>query len=422
MESTDFTTVSSQEKWRELRGRQLAKRAAGRIRKCGRRWSVPSASPGGGNYLVDPIEAKCTCPDHELRGLKCKHVHAVEFLLIWEQTEPPDGAVKIVIPRRKTYAQPSWSAYHAAQVHEKEHFEQLLRALCEGIVTPPQTKGRPRLPLRDVVYACVHKVYTTVSGRRAQTDLRACATRGQVKVAASYNSVFRYMESPALTEILMAMIEESALPLRDFERQFAQDSTGFGTTAYRRWFDEKYGEKSEQVWVKLHAFIGTNTNVITAARVTDSGDSPLLPLLLGATVAKGFNVAEVSADKAYLSHANVEAIVAAGARPYIPFKENTTGKGPELWRHLYAFYMINRPTFLAHYHRRSNSESTFSMIKAKFGASIRSKLPVAQVNEVLAKCLCHNLACLVSSMYETGLKPQFWTEASANAAANAEVH
>jgi transposase len=417
MADLNFTTASP-EQWRELRGRQLAKQMAGKIRKCGQRWLVPS-SAGGAGYLVDPIEAKCTCPDHELHGAKCKHLHAVEYLLIWAQTEAPSGTVtEAPVMRRKTYAQPSWPAYHAAQVHEKEHVEQLLRALCEGIVTPPQTMGRPRIPLRDVVYACVHKVYTTVSGRRAQSDLRACATRGQVEVAASYNSVFRYMESPALTAILTAMIEEAALPLRDFERQFAQDSTGFGTTTYRRWFDEKYGEKSEQVWVKLHAFIGTNTNVITSARVTDSGDSPMLAPLLGATVAKGFRVAEVSADKAYLSHANVETIVAAGARPYIPFKENTTGKGPELWRHLYAFYMVNRPVFLAHYHRRSNVESTFSMIKAKFGASVRSKLPVAQVNEVLAKCLCHNLACLVSSMYETGLKPQFWNEAPAGA----EVH
>lgn len=418
MVDTDFTTTSP-EQWRELRGRQLAKQSAGRIRKCGRRWSVPSATAGGSGYLVDPVEAKCTCPDHELRGVKCKHVHAVEYLLIWEQTEAPDGTVtETAVVRRKTYAQPSWSAYHAAQVHEKEHVEQLLRALCEGIVTPTKATGRPRIPLRDVVYACVHKVYTTVSGRRAQTDLRACATRGQVDRAPSYNSMFRYMESPALTEILTAMVEESALPLRDLERQFAQDSTGFGTTTYRRWCDEKYGEKSEQVWVKLHAFVGTNTNVITAARVDSCGDSPMLIPLLDATVAKGFRVDEVSADKAYLSHANVEAIAAVGAQPYIPFKDNSTGKGPELWRHLYAFYMVNRPAFLAHYHRRSNSESTFSMMKAKFGASVRSKLPVAQVNEVLAKCLCHNLACLVSSMYETGLKPQFWTEAPAGA----EVH
>jgi hypothetical protein len=45
------------------------------------------------------------------------------------------------------------------------------------------------------------------------------------------------------------------------------------------------------------------------------------------------------------------------------------------------FYPYNRDEFLTHYHKRSNSESTFSMIKAKSGARIRSKTPTAQINE-----------------------------------------
>ena len=42
------------------------------------------------------------------------------------------------------------------------------------------------------------------------------------------------------------------------------------------------------------------------------------------------------------------------------------------------------------------------MVKRKFGASVRAKTPAAQVNEVLLKCLCHNLAC--SSTRSTSLK------------------
>jgi hypothetical protein len=53
-------------------------------------------------------------------------------------------------------------------------------------------------------------------------------------------------------------------------------------------------------------------------------------------------------------------------------------------------------------------ETTFSMIKAKFGTRIRSKTPVAQVNELLCKVLCHNLCCLVQAIYELGIEPEFW--------------
>jgi hypothetical protein len=50
------------------------------------------------------------------------------------------------------------------------------------------------------------------------------------------------------------------------------------------------------------------------------------------------------------------------------------------------------------------------MIKMKFGDALRSKLPVAQVNEILCKVICHNLCCLVSAIYELGLAPTFWNQ------------
>ncbi|MFL6336902.1 MAG: transposase [Pyrinomonadaceae bacterium] len=62
------------------------------------------------------------------------------------------------------------------------------------------------------------------------------------------------------------------------------------------------------------------------------------------------------------------------------------------------------------YHRRSNVETAFSMIKAKFGERLRSKSSTGQVNEVLCKVLCHNVCCLIQSIYELGVEPRFWEE------------
>jgi len=114
--------------------------------------------------------------------------------------------------------------------------------------------------------------------------------------------------------------------------------------------------------------------------------------------------------RGYISNKNLAAIVALNAVPYIPFKVNTTGEGPELRRKMYHYYMFKRDEFLDHYHKRSNVETTFSMIKGKFGDALRSKGTTAQHNEVLCKVLCHNLCCLVASIYELGIEPTFWTE------------
>jgi transposase len=399
----DAQTISERAK----KGQEIAQRAP--FKRKGDLWLVPSQS-NQGTYVVDPNgdAPSCSCPDFELRQQPCKHVFAVEYSIARETA--PDGTVKVTKTVRLTYAQ-NWPAYNAAQTNEKARVAELLRALCDGVVQPPQGRGRPRLPLSDVLFGAVMKIYGTMSARRSATDLRESAAKGHVAAAPHYNSILRGLESPALTPILKAMIEESALPLRAVESDFAVDSSGFSTCTYIRWFDEKYGkERSEKEWLKCHLMVGVKTNVVTSVEVTDprANDCPQFAGLVAST-AQRFQLAEVSADKAYLSKANLEAVVQAGAVPYIPFKANSQGEGPELWRRLFHFYQFKRSEFLPHYHKRSNVETTFSMIKAKFGGALRSKLPVAQANEILCKVLAHNLCCLVQSIYELGIEPTFWT-------------
>ncbi len=77
-----------------------------------------------------------------------------------------------------------------------------------------------------------------------------------------------------------------------------------------------------------------------------------------------------------------------------------------MWLH----YQYRRDDFLDHYHKRSNAESTFAMIKVKFGDSLRSKGDAAQVNELLLKVLCHNICVLIHSIHELGIRPRFCAE------------
>ena len=77
---------------------------------------------------------------------------------------------------------------------------------------------------------------------------------------------------------------------------------------------------------------------------------------------------------------------------------------------MFHYYNLNRTDFMNHYHKRSNVETTFSMIKAKFGERLRSKTETAQINEALCKVLCHNLCVVIQSMYEFAVEPVFWAE------------
>jgi IS5 family transposase len=318
-----------------------------------------------------------------------------------------------------------WSAYNAAQTNEKVHVAELLRDLCSVIDNPVQKRGRPRLPLADSIFCATMKVYAGMSARRAMSDLRECEARGLIDKAPHYNSVINAMENPDLTPFLKALIEESAAPLASLETDFGPDSSGFSTTTYARWYNAKYGrEMDTNIWMKAHVMVGTRTNVVTAVEVTDSRvhDSKMLTPLLD-TSAKRFHMERIAADKGYLSDANVQAIVAVGAEPFMPprsnmlqkyvYTNNPRSKRSESWNRMFHYYRYRKDEFLRHYHRRSNTECTFHMIKAKFGSRIRSKTPTAMVNEILCKILCHNLCVLVQSIYELGIEAKFWQKQSA---------
>jgi transposase len=71
------------------------------------------------------------------------------------------------------------------------------------------------------------------------------------------------------------------------------------------------------------------------------------------------------------------------------------------------YFMFRRTEFVQHYHKRSNVESTFSMMKRKVGDGLRSKTDVAMINETLCKVLCHNLVVLIYEMCELGIDPVY---------------
>ena len=178
----------------------------------------------------------------------------------------------------------------------------------------------------------------------------------------------------------------------------------------------KYGKnESWHDWLKLHLMCGVKTHIVTSVEITRATkhESPFYKSLLDQTAKTGFTMREVSADKGYISTRNLQATVDHGAVPFIPFRSNVQpDRGTDLWSRMFYYYNFKRAEFLSHYHKRSNVETTFSMIKSKFGERLRSKTATAQVNEALTKVLAHNLCVVIQSMYELNITPDFMSEAA----------
>jgi hypothetical protein len=402
---------------RQERGMMIA--AKYRIIKAGNSYSVPSASINSTKYTVNPNaeSPSCTCLDHTERGVKCKHMWAASYVI--EREEHDDGSTTftetVTVQKKTTYKQ-DWPNYNAAQTNELSHFQAFLADLCSALPTPPAKRGQQPIPPCDAAFCAVFKTYSTMSARRFNGDLENAQEQGFITRVPHFNSVLNFLDREESTPILEQFVTQSASPLTAVEERFATDSTGFSGCRYVRWFDEKYGvPRMEIEWLKLHATVGVRTNVITACKVTptigDSGDATQFPELARKT-AEQFTIKEMSADKAYASQENCETMEEIGGQFYPAFKKNATGGIGGAFQKVFHLMSLNQEEYMAHYHQRSNVESTFSAMKRKFGETLRSKTDVAMKNEILAKVVCHNISCVIHAMYELGIKPGSRSRAS----------
>lgn len=395
---------------RETKARQIV--ATGNIAVGNGCYTVGSQTGAGRHrVVVDGLFPSCSCEDFELNNRDCKHLMAVRAWLAAKASGTPAETVdpSKLVPR-KTYSQ-DWPKYNLAQTTEKSWFMTLLGDLTSSIPEPERKpgKGRPPVKLADAMFAAVYKVYSGFSARRFACDLEEAAGHGHVANVIHFNSVLKALDNEGAAALLTDLLARSASPLRAVESEWAVDSSGFSGCRYDRWFDEKYGTpRTVGTWVKAHICCGTRTNVIAAAEVLDkdTGDSPQLPGLV-ATTAKGFRVNEVAADKAYPSNVNFEAVEKAGGTLYAAFRSNTTGGVGGRFEKAFHYFGLHRDDFLAHYHRRSMVETTFSMVKRKFGDAVRAKSDTAMKNEVRAKFVAHNICCVISAIYERGIDPTF---------------
>lgn len=195
------------------------------------------------------------------------------------------------------------------------------------------------------------------------------------------------LDTEEATPILLDLITKSASPLRAVETEFAVDSTGFSGSRYITWTDQKYGAPRKEIaWTKAHVICGTQTNVIATASILaeKAADAPQLPGLVKKT-AETFTVKEVTGDKAYASQANFNAVDSVGGTLYAAFKATATGSIGGLYGKMFHLFSMDKEGYEKHDHRRSMIESTFSMVKRKFGDSLRAKNDLAMKNETLAK-------------------------------------
>ena len=311
---------------------------------------------------------------------------------------------------RVTYTQ-DWPAYNEAQTNEKLLFLQLLGELTAQV--PKQTRtgaGRPSADLGEMIFACCLKIYLNFSSRRTESDLKMAQELEYLGHTPHFNTILKYLNKPELTTILKQLIEFCAMPVKQLEEHFAADSSGFSTSMFGRWYDVRVKRQERRLFRKAHVMVGVKTNVIASIEVTGGfvSDYEPFPALLE-RLCKNMSVKEVSADMGYSSRKVLGLISEHGAIPFIPFKKGTNNRAERcaIWKAMYRYFHEHREDFMSHYHKRSNVESVFSMMKRKQGGHLKSRNMIGQTNEILCKALVHNICVLIQEIFESGITVDF---------------
>ena len=373
-------------------------------------WIVPSQTNQNKKYQVTLRldRSTCTCEDFVGRGLRCKHIFAVEITV--SKKYHKNGTVTETVTKRVTYSQ-DWHNYTLAQNQEGKLFRELLKDLTENVEELIRIgAGRPRVPLKEALFCAIEKVYSMQSSRRAYSLYLEDAKKQQISKAPNYNVINILLNDMEVRPILYRLLQITAMPLKSVETQFTIDSTGFRTTQFSQYCKEKHNTKRVHNWIKAHLCVGIKTNIVTDVEITNENgaDSPQFIHLTEGTRSLGFNMQEVSADKAYSARANLDAVAENGGITYIPFKINASqhSHGGKVWNKMFYYYQMCRDEFMEHYHKRSNVETTNMAIKMKFGDCLKNKNFVSQSNELLCKLIAYNITVLINSMYELGIKPE----------------
>lgn len=100
------------------------------------------------------------------------------------------------------------AARNRAQTQEKGQFLELLDQLCRSLREGPPTDKKDRLPLLEILFCLILKVYLQVSYRNLSSFLVEMRTLNYITIGPFFNSFGNYMNLAEVMCLLDRLIEK----------------------------------------------------------------------------------------------------------------------------------------------------------------------------------------------------------------------
>jgi transposase len=309
-----------------------------------------------------------------------------------------------------------FALYDLVQENEWFFFFETLPALVHyvaGNVSFWRHVGRPPKDADDILTCLIiWQRFPSLSVRSARGFLLFLRALHVINVKVPcFKTLTNYQANERMRYYLDRCIEESSIPLRVIEHDFATDMTGVRTNRFSSWYSLRCGKQvRKRDHMATHITTGVKSNIVTCVDVcVKKGRDNIIFREHVRETAQNFDVHEWSGDGTYQCRKNCTAVEEVNGIPFFKLKKGITKKpkGHQAWKDMVLRREKDSEAYDKSYHKRSNVESTNHAKEARLGNSVRSKLDTAREQEEHLKWISHNLLVLNRASLEWGIKPHF---------------
>jgi transposase len=253
--------------------------------------------------------------------------------------------------------------------------------------------------------------YFALPNRVAQGYMLLFREKLRLKTAFSYKTIERSYGNPSVRDILDEVFELTQLPIRDLEQEFGPDASGLATSNKQNYENDRQKNQTQQGYDKVLVMVGLKYKLFAAFKYADSpvdNESPYFEELLAKTAKRYARVGLVAGDAAYLSRHNCNLVAALGGVARFYPKKGTTlrQKGSPAWRKMLEELTADPQKWLEDYHKRSNVEGSFSILKRDNPLALRKKLAERREQEAFGRACNQNLKRLCYLNYTENIDPK----------------
>ncbi len=348
--------------------------------------------------------------------------------------------------KNRDKAEINWAKYDSAQIKEMANYLNNLRDIVDEADnrirsrTIPEKRGpgKPETNPADVAKMLLLQTYTESPNRVAEGLLLLFKEKLGISHHFSYKTIERGYDRNKVDKILDEVVAITNECVESEEKNCSFDGTGFSASNKENYANKRQKQNSKKSQKKSQSAnedqsddsfpmtnstsnmgfsycvmgIGVKHKLISGISISADhsiGETTMFPDVYYQTLQSYPNLENALGDGIYSARWITDMVSKSNVTPYFLPKSNVTfkSKGFAGWYDMLFSLWKDPQMWLEQYHMRSISETVNSMVKCRFGATLRKRLDPRKATETKLKLVAHDIRRIGYIEILDGIKPHW---------------